>query len=53
MAVDQEPNSEVAAETKLGEIGGGHTTCFMTVDIGKNVPPVGELPPKTTARDGL
>ena len=48
MAVDHEPDSKVKAETKLDKIDGGDTTCFMTVDIEKDVPPVGELPPETT-----
>ena len=30
MAVDQKPDSEVTADAKLDEVGGGHTTCFMT-----------------------
>ena len=48
MAVDQEPDSEETAQTKVDEIYGGDKTCFMTVEIEKNVPPVGELPPETT-----
>ena len=53
MAVDQEPDSEVTAEIKIEEIDGGHATCFMTVELEKNVPPVGELPPELGSRDGL
>ena len=48
VAVNQEPDSEVTSETKLGEIDGGGTTCFMSVDIEKDIPPVGELPPETS-----
>ena len=48
MAVDQEPDPIVTTKTKLDEIDGGRTTCFMTVEIENNVPPVGELPPETT-----
>ena len=33
MAVNQEPDSELAAETKLDEIDGADMTCFMNVDI--------------------
>ena len=47
-AVIQEPDSEVTAETKLEEIHGGDTTCFMSVEIEMDVPPVGKLPPGTT-----
>ena len=50
MAVNQEPDSEVTAETKLDKIdGGGGMTCFMSVEIEKDIPPVGELPPETMA----
>ena len=38
----------LTAETKLDEIDGGHMTCCMTVEVGNNGPPVGELPPETT-----
>ena len=48
MAVDQEPDPKVTTKTKLDEIDGGRTTCFMTVEIENSVPPVGELPPETT-----
>ena len=46
MAVNQD--SEVIVETKIDEKDGGGTTCFIGVEIGKDVPPVGELPPETT-----
>ena len=45
MAVDQEPDSVVTAESKIDEIDGGGT-CFMTVKIEKDVAPVRELPPE-------
>ena len=48
MAVNQEPDSEVTVETKLDEFDGRGTTCFMGVEIEKDIPPVGELPPETT-----
>ena len=48
MAVSLEPDSEVTAKTKLDEIDGGGTTCFMSVEIEKCVPPIGKLPPETT-----
>ena len=48
MAVNREPDPEVTAETKLDEIDEGGTTCFMTVEIKKDVPSVWELPPETT-----
>ena len=48
MAGSQESDSEVTAETKLDEIHGGHTTCFMSVEIEKDVPSVGKLPPEAT-----
>ena len=47
MAVSQEPDSEVTAETKLDETDGGDTTCFIGIEIEKDVPSVGELPPET------
>ena len=46
MAVNQD--SEVTAETKIDENDGGGTTCFVGVEIEKDVPSVGELPPETT-----
>ena len=49
MVVNPGPDSEVTAETKVDEIDGGGTTCFMSVEIENRVPPIGELPPKTTA----
>ena len=49
MVVNQEPGSEVTAETKLDEIDGGGTTRLMSVEIEKDVPSVGELPPETAA----
>ena len=48
MAVNQEPDSEVTAETKVDIVDGGGTTCFMSVEIEKDVPPGGELSPETT-----
>ena len=48
MSVDQEPNSDVTAETNIDEIDGEDTTCFMTVEIENNVFSVGEWPPETT-----
>ena len=48
MAVNQEPDSEVTADTKVDENDGGGTTCFVGVEIEKDVPPVGELPRDTT-----
>ena len=48
MAVSQKPDSEVTTETKLGEKNGGDTTCFMSVEIEKDIPPVVNLPPETT-----
>ena len=48
MVVNQEPFSEVTAENKLAEIDGGGATCFMSVEIKKEVPPVEELPPVNT-----
>ena len=48
LAVDREPDSKVTAETKLDEIDGGQTACFMTVEIEKTVHTLGELPPETT-----
>ena len=48
MAVNQEPDFEVTAENKVGEIDGGGMTCFMSVEIERDVPRVRELPPETT-----
>ena len=48
MAVSQETDSEVTAEPKFDEADGGDTTCYMSVEIEKDVPPVRKLPPKTT-----
>ena len=48
MVVSQEPDSEVTAETKLDETDGGDKTCFMSVEIEKDISPVGKLPPETT-----
>ena len=48
MAVSQETDSEITAETELDEIDGGDTNCFMSVEIEKDIPPVGKLPPETT-----
>ena len=48
MAEGQEPDTEVTAETKFDEIDGVDTTCFIGIEIGKDVPPVEELPPETT-----
>ena len=36
MSVDQEPNSDVTAETNIDEIDGEDTTCFMTVMAARN-----------------
>ena len=41
-------DSEITAETKFDENDGGGTTCFIGVEIEKDVPPSGELPPKAT-----
>ena len=46
MAVNQD--SEVTAETKIDENDGGGTTCFIGVEIEKDVLPVEELPPEIT-----
>ena len=46
MAVNQD--SEITAETKIDENDGGGTTCFIDVQIEKDIPPVGELPSETT-----
>ena len=46
MAVNQD--SEVTVDTKMDEKDGGGTTCFIGVEIEKDVTPVGELPPATT-----
>ena len=48
MAVNQEPDSEVTAETKIDENNGWVTTCFIGVENEKDVPPVEELPPEIT-----
>ena len=48
MAVNQEPDSEVTVDTKVDENDGEGTTCFVGVEIEKDVPPVGELPRDTT-----
>ena len=46
MAVNQA--SEVTVETKFDENDAGGTTCFIGVEIEKDVPPLGELPPEAT-----
>ena len=46
MAVNQD--SEVTVETKIDKNDGGGTTCFIGVDIEKDVPPLGEVPPEAT-----
>ena len=46
MAVNQD--SEVTAEPKIDENDGEGTTCFIGVEIEKDFPPVGELPPEPT-----
>ena len=46
VAVNQD--SKIAAETKIDENDGGGTTCFPGVEIEKDVPPFGELPPEAT-----
>ena len=48
MPINQEPDSEETADTKIDENDGGGTTCFIGVEIEKDVPPVEELPPETT-----
>ena len=48
MVVNQVLDSEVTAETKFDENDGGGTTCFIGVELEKDVTPVGELPPETT-----
>ena len=48
MTVSQESDSEETAETKLDEIDGEDTTYFMSVEIKKDVPSIGKLPPETT-----
>ena len=48
MAVYQVPDSEVTAESKIDENERGGTTCFIGVEVEKDVPPVGKLPPETT-----
>ena len=49
MAVHQEPDLEVSTETThKGKIDGEYITYFMAVEVEKNVPPVGELPPEGT-----
>ena len=48
MAADQEPDSEITAETKLDRNDWGHTICFMAAEIENNVPQAGNLPPETT-----
>ena len=45
MTVSQEPDSEVTTEAKSDEIVGGDTTFFMSIEIERDVPPVGKLPP--------
>ena len=47
MAIDQEQDSEVTTEIRIDEIDGGGTTCFMTVEIEKDVSQAEELPPET------
>ena len=39
---------KVTAETKLDEIDGGDTACFVSVEIGKHILTVGKETPKTT-----
>ena len=46
MAVNQD--SEVTVETKIDDRDGGGTTCFIGVEIEKDGPPFGKLPPETT-----
>ena len=48
MAVNQVPGSEVTTETKIDRNDEGGMTCFIGVEIEKDVPPVEELPPETT-----
>ena len=48
MVVDQEPDFKVTYEIKLDKIIEEDKTCFLTGEIEKNVPPVGELPAETT-----
>ena len=47
MAVNRESDFEVTAGTKIDENDGGGTTCFIGVEIEKDIPPTGELPPET------
>ena len=47
MAVDQEPDFKVTAETKIDEIDWEDTTCFMTAESENDVYPVDELPVET------
>ena len=53
MAVSQETDSEVKAETKLDEVDQGYTTCFMSIEIEKDVPSVGKLPPETAVEKSV
>ena len=48
VGVNQVLDSEVTDETKFDENDGGDTTCFIGVELEKDVPPVVELPPQTT-----
>ena len=47
MAIYQEPDFEVTAETKIDEVDWEDTTCFMPAESEKDVYPVGELPVET------
>ena len=53
MPINQEPDSEVTADTKINENDGGGTTCFIGVEIEKDVPPLRNCRQKLRSRDGL
>ena len=53
MAVNQEPDSEVTAETELDEIDGGHTAYFMASKLKRIFPRHGNCNQKLRSRDGL
>ena len=46
MAINED--SELTVETKIDDRDGGGTTYFIGVEVEKDVPPVGKLPPETT-----
>ena len=53
MAVSQESDFELTTETKVNEIDGGVTTCFMSVEIERMFPRLGTCHEKLRPRDGL